>query len=81
MNAALKLWYFTLAESLGGVESLCEVPAVMTHDGMGKEVRENAGVYDDMIRLSMGAKESGGFDWRFGRDSREGGGELSDFGG
>ncbi len=49
--------YFTLAESLGGVESLCEVPAKMTHAGMPKEVREASGVYDDLIRLSVGIED------------------------
>ncbi|KAH9203792.1 Cys/Met metabolism PLP-dependent enzyme-domain-containing protein [Leptodontidium sp. 2 PMI_412] len=49
--------YFTLAESLGGVESLCEVPARMTHVGVSKEVREASGVYDDLIRLSVGIED------------------------
>ncbi|KAF3260567.1 hypothetical protein TWF192_009848 [Orbilia oligospora] len=44
---------FTLAESLGGVESLCEIPARMTH-GLSREARQAAGVFDDMIRLSVG---------------------------
>ncbi|KAF2676854.1 hypothetical protein K458DRAFT_481682 [Lentithecium fluviatile CBS 122367] len=63
MNVALKFCetsrYFTLAESLGGIESLCEVPAVMTHNGMRKEVRENSGVFDDMIRVSVGIEDVG----------------------
>lgn len=49
--------YFSLAESLGGVESLCEVPARMTHAGMPKQVREASGVYDDLIRLSVGIED------------------------
>ncbi|KZF23612.1 cystathionine gamma-lyase [Xylona heveae TC161] len=45
---------FALAESLGGVESLCEVPASMTHTGMPRADREAAGIYDDLIRISVG---------------------------
>ncbi|KAK5117721.1 cystathionine gamma-lyase cys3 [Meristemomyces frigidus] len=48
---------FTLAESLGGVESLVEVPASMTHMGIPKDQREAAGVYDDLVRLSCGVEE------------------------
>ncbi|GKZ22423.1 hypothetical protein AbraIFM66951_002917 [Aspergillus brasiliensis] len=48
---------FTLAESLGGVESLCELPAAMTHNGMPKAVREEGGVYDNLIRLSVGIED------------------------
>jgi len=47
----------TLAESLGGVGSLCEVPAGMTHASMPKEAREKAGVFDDLIRLSIGVED------------------------
>jgi cystathionine gamma-lyase len=43
-----------LAESLGGLESLCEIPAEMTHKGVPKDVREKGGIYDDFIRLSVG---------------------------
>lgn len=46
--------YFTLAESLGGVESLIEVPAVMTHASIPKELREEIGIKDELIRLSVG---------------------------
>ncbi|ODV90963.1 hypothetical protein CANCADRAFT_113949 [Tortispora caseinolytica NRRL Y-17796] len=49
---------FTLAESLGGIESLCEVPAVMTHSGISKEERAQVGVYDDLIRLSVGIEDT-----------------------
>jgi len=49
---------FTLAESLGGVESLCEVPAAMTHSGIPKEERERVGVWDDLIRLSCGVEDA-----------------------
>ncbi|KAJ5180428.1 cystathionine gamma-lyase cys3 [Penicillium capsulatum] len=49
---------FTLAESLGGIESLCEVPASMTHAGIPKDQREIAGVYDDLVRMSCGIEEA-----------------------
>jgi cystathionine gamma-synthase len=45
---------FTLAESLGGVESLVAHPATMTHAGMGEEARRAAGISDSLIRLSVG---------------------------
>jgi cystathionine gamma-synthase len=45
---------FTLAESLGGVESLAVHPATMTHVGMGAEARRAAGIGDSLIRLSVG---------------------------
>jgi len=48
---------FTLAESLGGVESLVEVPSSMTHAGIPKEQREAAGVYDDLVRISCGIED------------------------
>ncbi|OJJ37052.1 hypothetical protein ASPWEDRAFT_170547 [Aspergillus wentii DTO 134E9] len=48
---------FTLAESLGGVESLCKIPAVMTHKRMPREVREEGGIYIDLIRLSGGIED------------------------
>ncbi|KJK61449.1 Cys/Met metabolizm PLP-dependent enzyme [Aspergillus parasiticus SU-1] len=47
---------FTLAESLGGVERLCEVPAAMTHCGMAKEVREEGGIFENLVRLSVGVE-------------------------
>lgn len=49
---------FTLAESLGGIESLIEVPAVMTHGGIPKAEREANGVYDDLVRVSVGIEET-----------------------
>ncbi|KAF2173222.1 hypothetical protein M409DRAFT_17168 [Zasmidium cellare ATCC 36951] len=49
---------FTLAESLGGVESLVEVPASMTHMGIPKEQREAAGVFDDLVRVSCGVEDA-----------------------
>jgi cystathionine gamma-synthase len=45
---------FSLAESLGGVESLIEHPATMSHASMGPELRERAGISDDLIRISVG---------------------------
>lgn len=51
------LEYFTLAESLGGVESLIEVPAVMTHASIPKEIREASGIKDGLIRLSAGIED------------------------
>jgi cystathionine beta-lyase/cystathionine gamma-synthase len=45
---------FSLAESLGGVESLCCHPATMTHASIPKEIREPRGVTDGLVRLSVG---------------------------
>lgn len=45
---------FTLAESLGGVESLIEHPAIMTHASVDKAVRDEIGITDNLIRLSVG---------------------------
>ncbi len=45
---------FSLAESLGGVESLIEHPAIMTHASLPKEVREKTGITDELIRVSVG---------------------------
>jgi cystathionine gamma-lyase len=49
-----RLHLFKIAESLGGVESLVELPAIMTHASIPKEEREKAGLYDGLIRLSVG---------------------------
>ena len=46
--------YFTLAESLGGVESLIAHPATMTHAAMTAEARAKAGISDGLLRLSVG---------------------------
>jgi cystathionine gamma-lyase len=51
------LKYFTLAESLGGVESLAEHPARMTHMSVDKAVREQLGITDNLIRLSVGIED------------------------
>ncbi|WP_430604367.1 cystathionine gamma-synthase [Enterococcus sp. DIV1368b] len=48
------LQLFILAESLGGVESLVEIPSVMTHASVPKEKREKVGIKDGLIRLSVG---------------------------
>lgn len=48
---------FTLAESLGGVESLAGHPASMTHASIPKEIREKSGVVDGLIRLSVGIED------------------------
>ncbi|MBN8552664.1 MAG: cystathionine gamma-synthase [Caulobacterales bacterium] len=52
-----RLQVFTLAESLGGVESLANHPAIMTHASVPKEVREAGGVTDNLIRLSVGVED------------------------
>jgi cystathionine gamma-lyase/cystathionine beta-lyase len=48
---------FSLAESLGGVESLVNHPATMTHASIPKEEREKAGVVDQMLRFSVGVED------------------------
>jgi cystathionine beta-lyase/cystathionine gamma-synthase len=45
---------FTLAESLGGVESLIEIPSIMTHGSVSSEERTHLGITDSFIRLSIG---------------------------
>jgi len=50
--------YFALAESLGGVESLCGHPASMTHAAIPKKEREKTGVVDSLIRLSVGIEDA-----------------------
>lgn len=50
--------YFSVAESLGGVESLVAVPATMTHRAMEPEARAEAGVKDTLIRLSVGIEDA-----------------------
>ena len=49
---------FACAESLGGVESLIEHPAIMTHASIPKENREKLGITDGLIRLSVGIEDS-----------------------
>ena len=53
-----KLQVFTLAESLGGVESLAGHPASMTHASIPKEEREKSGLSDSLIRLSVGIEDA-----------------------
>jgi cystathionine gamma-lyase len=48
---------FALAESLGGVESLVDHPAIMTHASIPKEVREGLGIFDNLVRLSVGIED------------------------
>jgi cystathionine gamma-lyase len=48
---------FTIAESLGGVESLVELPSIMTHASMSKEDRFKVGITDNMIRMSVGIED------------------------
>jgi len=48
---------FTLAESLGGVESLINHPVSMTHGSIPKDLREKAGVVDSLLRLSVGVED------------------------
>lgn len=48
---------FSLAESLGGIESLIEHPAIMTHASIPKEEREKLGILDGLVRLSVGIED------------------------
>lgn len=56
-NFLEKLTVFALAESLGGVESLIELPSLMTHASVAKEVREQIGITDTLIRVSVGVED------------------------
>jgi len=51
------LQIFACAESLGGVESLAELPAVMTHASLTPEARRDLGIGDGLIRLSVGIED------------------------
>ena len=53
-----KVHLFSLAESLGGVESLIGHPATMTHASIPKEIREQSGVVDSLVRLSVGIEDA-----------------------
>lgn len=53
-----KIKLFTLAESLGGVESLIEHPAKMTHASIPREIREKNGITDGLIRASVGIEDA-----------------------
>lgn len=48
---------FTLAESLGGVESLAQVPALMTHASVPAEVRDKLGITENLLRMSVGIED------------------------
>lgn len=48
---------FSLAESLGGVESLIEHPALMTHASIPKNEREKIGISDELMRISVGIED------------------------
>ena len=48
---------FALAESLGGIESLIEHPAIMTHATIPADIRAKAGIDDGLIRLSVGIED------------------------
>ncbi|MFM7661283.1 MAG: cystathionine gamma-synthase [Bacteroidota bacterium] len=58
LEVVKKVHLFSLAESLGGVESLIGHPATMTHASIPKEIREQSGVVDSLIRLSVGIEDS-----------------------
>ena len=49
---------FALAESLGGVESLIEHPAIMTHSSMPPEARAAIGLGDSLVRISVGIEDT-----------------------
>lgn len=53
-----KLQVFTLAESLGGVESLANHPALMTHASIPEDKRKEIGISDDLVRLSVGVEDA-----------------------
>lgn len=53
-----KVKIFTLAESLGGVESLIELPAIMTHASIPPENRKKLGIGDNLIRISVGIEDA-----------------------
>jgi cystathionine gamma-lyase len=54
-----RLELFTLAESLGGVESLVDHPAIMTHASVPQEARARLGITDTLVRLSVGIEDVG----------------------
>ncbi len=57
LDFASRLTYFSLAESLGGVESLISHPARMTHGSIPKDERERRGITDALLRLSVGIED------------------------
>lgn len=58
-----KVKVFTLAESLGGVESLIEHPAIMTHASVPPENRKKLGILDNLIRISVGIEDEADLIW------------------
>ncbi|MBE2130022.1 PLP-dependent transferase, partial [Staphylococcus schweitzeri] len=50
--------YYTLAESLGAVESLISVPALMTHASMPADIRAKVGITDGLVRISVGIEDT-----------------------
>jgi cystathionine gamma-lyase len=52
-----KVKVFSLAESLGGVESLIEHPAIMTHASIPADARKTLGIHDNLIRISVGIED------------------------
>jgi cystathionine gamma-lyase len=57
-SALSRVKVFTLAESLGGIESLIEHPAIMTHAAIPSDVRARLGIVDGLIRLSVGIENT-----------------------
>ena len=58
MEVCERFKIFSLAESLGGVESLANHPAIMTHASVAPEERKRIGIHDNLIRLSVGIEDS-----------------------
>lgn len=58
LSSSKKVRVFTLAESLGGVESLANHPALMTHASIPAEKRAELGITDDLVRLSVGIEDA-----------------------
>lgn len=54
----VRLQIFTLAESLGGIESLVSHPATMTHVDMGEDARRSVGISNSLVRLSVGLEDA-----------------------
>src|SRR5690625_853211 len=57
LHVLIKVKYFTLAESLGAVESLISLPAKMTHASIPRERRLELGIEDGLIRISVGLED------------------------
>ena len=58
MEVCERFKIFSLAESLGGVESLANLPALMTHASVPQDERKRIGIHDNLIRLSVGIEDS-----------------------